>query len=338
MSGGGRRGSGGWFEMVVVALALVGATGRATPASLTVMTYNVENYTASNRMVEGTYRPEYPKPEAEKAALRAVLRELDADVLALQEVGGAAHLRELQRDLRGEGLEYAHAAVMAAADEVRCVAVLSRWPLVRVERHVDLEFPYFDGRERVRRGMLEIEVATAGGVVTLFVVHLKSRYTEREDDPVAARRRGAEATAARDRVLERFPEPGASSARFLVVGDFNDGPTSRAVRAFSQRGEREIATLLPVADSRGEAWTYHFKREDSYTRVDHVLVSAALAPAVVGGAGYIADGAAVRAASDHRPVVVRLEWPRAAVGESFDAEQGEVTSGRRGRRVVGAEW
>lgn len=312
MSGGGRRGSGGWFGVVVVALALVGATGRAAPASLTVATYNVENYTATNRIVEGTYRPDYPKPEAEKAALRAVVRELGADVLALQEVGGAAHLRELQRDLRGQGLDYPYAAVVVAADEVRCVAVLSRWRLVRVERHVDLEFPYFEGRERVRRGMLEVEVATAGGAVTVFVVHLKSRYTEREDDPAATRRRGAEATAARDRVLARFPEPEAAGARFLVVGDFNDGPTSRAVRAFSRRGEREIAALLPVADSRGEAWTHHFKREDSYTRVDHALVSAALAPAVVGGAARIADGAAVGAASDHRPVVVRLEWPGAA--------------------------
>jgi endonuclease/exonuclease/phosphatase family metal-dependent hydrolase len=297
---------------VIVALALGGATGWTAPASLTVATYNVQNYTATNRMVGEVYRPEYPKPEAEKAALRAVLRELDAEVLALQEVGGEAHLRELQRDLRREGLDYPYREVLVAADEVRCVAVLSRRPLARVERHEDLDFAYFGGRERVKRGMLEVEVATASGAVTIFVVHLKSRYTNRDDDPESARRRGAEATAARDRVLARFPEPGAADARFLVVGDFNDGPTSRAVRAFSRRGEREIAALLPAADSRGEAWTHHFKREDNYTRVDHVRVSAALRPWVLGDAARIADGAAVKAASDHRPVMVRLAWPGAA--------------------------
>ena len=120
-----RRGSGGWFGVVVAVLALVEATGHAAPAALTVATYNVENYTATNRIVEGTYRTDYPKPEAEKAALRAVAHELDADVLALQEVGGAAHLQELQRDLRGEGLEYPYVAYVAAVNEVRCVAVLS---------------------------------------------------------------------------------------------------------------------------------------------------------------------------------------------------------------------
>ena len=37
--------------------------------ALTVATYNVENYTIANRMVEGVYRQAYPKPEKERAAL-----------------------------------------------------------------------------------------------------------------------------------------------------------------------------------------------------------------------------------------------------------------------------
>ena len=49
------------------------------------------------------------------------------------------------------------------------------------------------------------------GLVAVKVEHqaqkLKSRWTERRDDPEAALRRGREATAARDRVLELFPEP-----------------------------------------------------------------------------------------------------------------------------------
>src|SRR5688572_18955678 len=86
---------------------------------LTIATYNVENYGPANRMTEAGYRKEYPKPEAEKRALRVVLRGLDADVLALQEMGSQAHLDELRRDLKSEGLDYPYAVLAVAADAER---------------------------------------------------------------------------------------------------------------------------------------------------------------------------------------------------------------------------
>jgi endonuclease/exonuclease/phosphatase family metal-dependent hydrolase len=276
----------------------------ARAETLTIATYNVANYNIVDRMTEDGFRPQYPKPEAEKAALRRVIRDLDADVLALQEMGDAPFLRELQRDLRSEGCEYPHATVFEFGEEPRHVAVLSRRPFTAERRHADLEFKYFDGREPVRRGLLEVRVATAAGELTLFVVHLKSRYTDRADDPMSAVRRTAEATAVRDRILEVFPSP--ASARFLILGDFNAAPRDRPVQAMLMRGQREISELLPATDSRGEAWTHAYRRDDSYSRVDHVLVSPALRTAVVGRAARIHDGPGVREASDHRPVVVTL--------------------------------
>lgn len=279
----------------------VGATGAET---VTLATYNVENYTLANRMVEGVYRPEYPKPEAEKAALRTVLRGLDADILALQEIGGRPFLEELRRDLRHDGLDYPHAVILEHSDEPRHVAVLSRRPFTAVEKHTDLTFRYFDGTERVRRGLLEVRLATAVGELTVFVVHLKSRFTERRDDPMSAQRRAGEAVVIRDRVLVRFPEP--ASAQFVIVGDFNDGRTARPVEAMLSRGQTIIAELLPAADSRNETWTHRYAKEDSYSRVDHILVSPGLAPVVHGAAARIYDGPGVREASDHRPVVMTL--------------------------------
>ena len=44
----------------------------AAAGSLAVATWNVENYLPAARRVDGVFRPGYPKPEAEKAALRAV--------------------------------------------------------------------------------------------------------------------------------------------------------------------------------------------------------------------------------------------------------------------------
>ncbi len=273
--------------------------------TLTLATYNVENYGPANRMTEAGYRKDYPKPEAEKAALRAVIRGLQADLLVLQEMGAGPFLGELRRDLKTEGLDYPHAALASAGDADRHVAILSKRPLRGVVTHTDLVFTYFGAKEAVKRGLLEATIATAAGEVTVFAVHLKSRITERADDPGSAIRRGGEATAVRDRVLLRFPVP--AEARFVVLGDCNDGRSSRPLGYLQKRGKTEIAKLLPAADSRGEGWTHAFRRDDSYTRVDHILVSPGLFAAVRGGAARIYDGAGVREASDHRPVVVTLD-------------------------------
>src|SRR6185312_4547800 len=122
----------------------------------------VENYGAANRMTDEGYRQDYPKPEAEKAALRGVIRALDADVLVLQEVGGQAYLDELRRDLKTEGLAYEYAYLLAAADPDRHVALLSRRSF-KVVPHTDLDFAYFEGKERVKRGLLEVTFVTAAG-------------------------------------------------------------------------------------------------------------------------------------------------------------------------------
>lgn len=276
----------------------------AQAETLTLATYNIENYGPADRMTEAGFRRDYPKPEPEKRALRSVIRALQADVLVLQEMGPQAYLDELRRDLKAEGLDYAHAALAAAADADRYVAILSRRPLTAVTTHTDLQFTYFGAKETVKRGLLEATIATTAGELTLFAVHLKSRFTDREDDPMSATRRAAEATAVRDRVLRRFPAP--AEARFVILGDCNDSRTSRAIAFLQKRGKTEISVLLPAADSRGEAWTHAFRREESYSRVDHVFVSPALLPSVQGGRAVIHDGPGVREASDHRPVYLVL--------------------------------
>ena len=281
--------------------------GGASAGSVTVATYNVENYVAADRRVDEVYRPAYPKPEAAKTALRAVIRALDADVLALQEMGPDGYLEELRRDLRAEGLDYPHVAMAEAVDADRHVAVLSRIPFGRVQTHADLDFRYFGGRAKVKRGLLEVAVTVDGTELTLFVVHLRSRFTERPDDPGAALFRAGEAAAVRDLVLRRFPDPAA--ARFLVLGDCNDTRNSKPLRLLTRRGGTMIATMAKAADANGETWTYYYHRDDTYSRVDYVLVSPGLASAVAAGGARVYDGPGVREASDHRPVVVRLELP-----------------------------
>ena len=297
-----------WWVLAVFQTVWAGEGG------LTVATYNVQNYTLADRRSADGFRPDYPKPEAEKAALRRVIAALDADVVALQEIGGEPFLRELRRDLASEGVAYPYGEAMLAGDEARGLAVLSRVPLGRVTAHRELATKRRGDNpgEPVRRGMLEVEVPTAGGTVTLFIVHLKSRLTEDREDPGAEDQRVGEAQAVRDRVLTRFPDPGAG--RFLILGDCNDLPGSRALQALQNRGKTEISRWIDAADGRGERWTHVYERVALYSRFDHVLASPGLLAAVAGGAepprARIVDepADAVRRASDHRPVVVTLKW------------------------------
>jgi endonuclease/exonuclease/phosphatase family metal-dependent hydrolase len=308
---GGPRGSRlravvrGWIGRVALVALFMGAAG-AAPAELTIATYNVENYLATDRMVDGVFRQDFPKPENAKTALRRVIREMNADVLAIQEMGGLPYLLELQRDLKRDGVHYPHLAHLEAEDSDRHVAVLSKHELRNVGKWTDLSFRYFGGLEKVKRGLLKVEIATRVGAVTLYVCHLKSRITERSDDPASALRRLGEATAIRNHLLLLHPVP--SDARVVLVGDLNDSPRSKPVKALLKRGEVHLFELLPASDSRDDSWTHFYRKEETYSRVDYILVSPALLPHVVGDRATVVDAAEVRRASDHRPVLMRLAF------------------------------
>lgn len=278
-------------------LALVGR-------ALTFATYNVENYTVADRMVDGVFRPAYPKPEKEKAALAKVVAGIAPDVLALQEMGGPRYLAAFQRELRAVGQNFPHAVLLEAADPDRHVAILSKLPFKQVRRHPAVAFSHLGRREVVKRGVLEVVLDTDVGDVAVFVVHLKSKRTERPDDPEAALQRAGEAEAVRDLVLSRHPDP--ARTKFIVCGDWNDTRGARPVRALQRRGETDIGELLRAADSRGEAWTHWYRKEDAYSRFDYILVSPALKPFVQGGQGRIWDGPGADEGSDHRAVFMSL--------------------------------
>jgi len=289
--------------LAVIGLLLAPLWGGAE--TLRVATYNLYNYLDTGRWVDGHYRLEYPKPEMEKDAVRAVIRAVDPDILALQEIGGDLHLEELRRDLAREGLHYRFGEVLTGPDEVRRLGVLSKKPF-RVEAHVELDFKYFEGREVIKRGLLELRFGEGEEAWTLFVVHLKSRWTDRKDDPESKMRRTREARAARDFIRKKYPPE--SLPRYLVAGDFNDSKRSGAVRRFLEVGDTELTRLTPTADSRGERWTFHYRFEDKYERVDFILASPAMAPWIVNGGVY--DGQPESSlGSDHRLVYLDLDTP-----------------------------
>lgn len=301
-----------WCRPLVLLLGFFSCSGSApclfaddSVSAVRIAVWNVRNYLIADRMVDGRYHRAYPKPESGKSALRTVLRSVDADVLAFQEMGDERFLFELQRDLKREGCDYPHAALLTGPDADRHLAVLSRIPFAQVIPHADLPIHYLQTEGVVKRGLLEIVFSSGGREWRLFNLHLKSRYTDRMDDPNSIERRNAEASAIRDLVDEQLradPE-----AALFVVGDFNDHRASRPLRRFLQINERPFLEMLPVGDDRGDSWTHFFAKEEAYERIDFVLLSPAARAMVTEGSAAIPDSPAMRTASDHRLIVFQIE-------------------------------
>lgn len=291
-----------FFSFLLILLLLSGSYSLVEAQTVKIMSYNVRNYNLEDRMVGGTYRMNYPKPEAEKAALVKVIIEEKPDILVATEMGPNEFQAELRDRLTKAGIDYPYLTLAKGVDPMRHIALFSRHPFVRSSSW-PISFSYRGGREPVLRGLLEAQFNIQGKTFHLYGVHLKSRRAERDDDPLANDYRVGEANALREIILKKTPP----ETPYLIVGDFNDSPRSSALKRFLQKGARTLTEKLEARDSQGDTWTHCWSIEDSYSRIDYMLASPALMPAVVAGSARIVDSPMVKIASDHRPLVVTLD-------------------------------
>jgi endonuclease/exonuclease/phosphatase family metal-dependent hydrolase len=187
--------------------------------TLRIATYNIHRC----RGLDGRTRPE---------RTAAVLRAIDADVVALQEVVGAGprgggHAEELGA-LLGMGW------VMAPARQLRGHhfgnAVLSRLPITQHLEH-DLSWKTCEPRR-----MQRVDVAADGGTLHVYNVHLGTAILER--------RHQAERLAA---IVSDRHVPGPK----LVLGDFNEWMRGLATTLLSAK-----LNSVDLRDFLRRRWTY----------------------------------------------------------------------------------
>ncbi len=280
-----------------------------TAEKIRVASFNLQNYLIMDRVVEGKWTRDYPKPEKEKRALRSILKQVDADVVAFQEIGERPFLNELWMDLNvTKGPVYPYAIWMPAGDaeEVRHLALFSKIPVNSIRMHHDIQFPYFGDRKTPDRGVLEVTFDSNGTKWKLFNLHLKSKWTERKDDPEAKIRREREARAIRDYL--RKSNPPRMNSHYLVVGDFNDHRNSAPLRRFLQVNDTVLTSMIPCEDSRGHRWTQHWAKADSYSRFDYILATPPMLKRLVVGSAKIVDGPDSALASDHRMIFADFQF------------------------------
>ena len=218
------------------------------------------------------------------------IRELNSDILALQEVEGLSILRRFRDNLLGGIENYPYCALIDGNDARHIdVAILSRFPITHLRTWQHLRDPR--GGPLFNRDCLEADVHIPGfGPITFYINHFKSMAPPMDSAPCEGRRttqpiRLLQANTVMDLVRDRFGDDPAG-ANFIVCGDFNDhldedaeqGPS--AIRGLVQWGavENVLARLPP-----SQRWTHFYRGNErchfppAYRQLDYLLPSRALA-------------------------------------------------------------
>ncbi|NOJ81361.1 endonuclease/exonuclease/phosphatase family protein [Myxococcus xanthus] len=213
----------------------------------------------------------------------AVLREVDADIVALQEVGDfrAVTPREDQPEHLADmlGLHMAFGPNVVRNGRRYGNAILSRLPIVK-SKNYDLSV----GR-REPRGALRCDLDIGGGLqLHVFSLHLGLRLGER---------RRQEALLLSSDILR----DAARKAPLVVCGDFNywgNGPVPSLVRQAIHDAALELGA---------PARTYPTRLP--LLRLDRIFVDAGVRPLSI----HPHRTELSRVASDHLPLVLRFEAP-----------------------------
>lgn len=288
---------------------LVLAQSRASLAAGTfsVATYNLENY------LDQPSGHRRPKSEAAKAKIRECIRALGADLLAVEEMGSTHALLELRAALKSEGLDYPYWEHVDGFDTNIHLAVFSKLPFAARRPHTQEGFLLNGRRFRVSRGFAELDVqVNAQYQFTLIAAHLKSRRKVPEADESELREQ--EAAVLREIIDTRLKaKPGAN---LVVLGDFNDLKDSKALRTVIGRGKNALidtrpaervshdaVVLNPQSPPRNVTWTYYFSKDDTYSRIDYILLSPGMAREWQTNGTYVLARPDWGVASDHRPII-----------------------------------
>lgn len=210
-----------------------------------------------------------------------VLSEIDADIVALQEVYGAG-VRDGQVEAIAETLALHSAFGLTRHHLGRPYgnAILSRWP---IQQSCDMDISI---AHRERRGCIRADIKTPRGTIHVYNIHMGTRYFER--------RRQVRALMSSPQLHDALTGPR------VLVGDFNEWTNGLTTRMLSARFET-LDTDLHVGRRRS------FPGFLPMLRLDHIYFEKPL---------HIVKSEMVRtrlarAASDHLPLTATFSWSQA---------------------------
>ena len=254
--------------VIPLALLISWKTPAAQPALAGTATVRVMDYNLHDAVnTAGSVDPE---------ALARVIEDSGANIVGLQEVsrgwlvwGGMDMLTWLSQRL---DLPYVWDAT---ADAQWGMAILSRYPIVSVERYdlppEDIQLP---------RGFTVAQVDVAGQTLTVINTH----FSEKDDQDQI---RSTQASA----ILSTWNNAEAT----IIMGDFNALPDSQAITLMLEAG------LVDISREIGQQPTYTYYSANPDHQIDYIFVTPDL--------GYSDFVIPSTTASDHLPLAVTIEFP-----------------------------
>jgi endonuclease/exonuclease/phosphatase family metal-dependent hydrolase len=233
------------------------------------------------------------------------------DVIGLQEMGTTNALLEFRAALKAAGQDYPHWEHVRGHDTNIHVALLSRFPITARRPHTSDAYLLNGRRFHVSRGFLEADLRTPSGYsFTVFVAHLKSRRPVPEASE--AEMREQEALLLREKIDARMKA--LPRANIVVIGDLNDTKDSKSTRGNAalidlRPAERNGDTVQPTNprfDPAHITWTHFYGKEDTYSRIDYILVNKSMASEWNNDGTYVFTTANWSLASDHRPIIAEF--------------------------------
>lgn len=301
-----------YFPMKHLLLLLLFVFQLGAATTFRVATYNLELY------VDRPFSNVQPKSDLAKKHLRAAIRAANADLLALQEIGGTNTLLELRSNLKKEGLDYPYWTHLRSHDPNLHLAFLSKRPFAAQRHHTNVSYLFQGRRHYVARGFAEVDISLGQNTtVTLMTAHLKSKRIVVEGDQQAMREE--EAQLLREKVDQFFRS--RPNGNLILMGDLNDSIDSRTLRSIIGRGKTALFDTRPgerngdslphynpAFQPRTIVWTHYYGKEETYSRVDYILTSQSLKNRVIPEETYVLASPNWGAGSDHRLVAAAFRF------------------------------
>jgi len=259
------------------------------------------------------------------AAMAAAIRELDADVIALQEVESEEAVRWfVGRWLKDAGYDHIASRDVGNPRGIEC-AVISRFPIVDVQTFVDADLddvarpgdgwaPRPDdapprGALRYQRSPLVVTVKPSEHY-TLTILSLHHKASAGFD---FLREAEALKTASIVRALEK-QDP---SRNIVLLGDFNAAPWDKSLRVYLENGMVDVFAARTT--DRNKVESRRWRTHESERVLDYVLMNRAAFREFVPGSAFVlgtlhpGDDYDYRTqkppkgyASDHYPIAVEV--------------------------------
>jgi endonuclease/exonuclease/phosphatase family metal-dependent hydrolase len=235
------------------------------------------------------------KKEAETEKIAERIKDMNVDVLAIQEIEDLDTLHQFNREYLDQH-SYRYRVLVEGNDpRLIDVGVLSRLPIGGVTSWKHSVHPSDPNRTVFGRDLLEVEILNSSRSRTLFKIfnnHLKSHYVGPGMERALGRQlNNQRRTRQAEMVAEIVKARTRPNSPFIVLGDMNDPPNSPCLKPFVGDQQLQLTNALsnpketqpPKPDTpppASTAWTHRYKpsgQPAEYKLYDQIWLSTALA-------------------------------------------------------------